>query len=277
MKKRKISDISELPVEFDPSKYNELNRLSIFDWLHLIEIRFHLNRRINSQPTDIELDGIKEEIIKLLDKPLPITRSIITEKFSDQSQKEPIENTHGVRSLDMFSIMSIANDHKAHGAAIDAYKKYIAGDSLTEQEREILRTPSYITDNAPISFRATIATTTIDLAVPDKTLIANFSNWLKSIRSQTKTDPNKIGKWKESMRIPTDFIKKVTNACAVEYVDLFLWLKANDLEITDEACCEAILATTKRSISETTEKWASWLLSAKTIDTLNSHLISKPL
>ncbi|MER2541261.1 MAG: DUF6387 family protein [Azonexus sp.] len=275
MKPQKISDTSDLPPEFDAGKYNDLVRCSLLDWLHVIEVRFHLHRRLNDKSTtQSQMKAIRSDILSLLANPLPVFDSPFVENLSPQHRQEPIENTHSVRSLNMFSLMSIAHDRKHYGPAIDAYTKYFDGNPLSELERDLLRTSVFLLNSSDDLNRSPVVTTEIDLAMPDEMLIEDFKTWLTIIRSQIKTPPEKRGYGKQSKKIKLSVFESIRNACAVEYVDLFLWSKANNLEFTDALYCEAIYATTARSISETTEKWVNWLLSAKTIDTLKGQLAS---
>lgn len=181
------------------------------------------------------MDSLRDDVRALLENPLPISNSQLAEVVEDTStpnHHEPVENTFSVRSLNMFSLLTIAHDRQHFGPAIDAYARYIDGNALEELERHLLRSSIFAANSGDDLNRSPVVHTEIDLAMPDEMLIQDFRNWLKAVRSQIKAGPEIAGEGKQSKKIPEVVFRRIRDACSIEYVDLLLWSQAHDIEIT---------------------------------------------
>jgi hypothetical protein len=279
--KKIIRRTTELPDWYSLDKYDASNCLDAAGWYEHLTLRsgytFFLNHETfksrKANPT--EADKLRHEgIAYLRENPMSTNVDKVVEMLVGGGQLSALKHdpeyfsqvSNAISPLSFNRLYMIADCLKK--PTLDRFLKYMhdlfswdIGNPVTPSEDDIKWAHQWIFD--PIRkaiakegegqlFDGTIDVVEIDLSVPDKILVDQFTSYIKHVRAAY---PN----IKTARRFKRPEFPKWVDYAVLPYIDLEMWAEENNLSIPNRVMADAIFPDGEKgeeAVRKTTQKLA---------------------
>ena len=270
----------ELPEWFMLSRYEQLNRMEVRDWLPNLFIRAKfLDRNILPEEYRNEIEGLFNES----ENPPLICG------FGDKDIRQILESDGAdpAKQLETSTVRSMPAGHEAH-----AFNTISAGESklarrlaraaenlksgeIDEELDNLLKQPIDLLIHNQSKKRSRSAyhdnlSVDVNLQAPDKVIIDDFSRWLKAARSEFKMPAQKLFTKAKS----DDLIAYGV----LPYLDLTLWAALEQVRIPYAVMADALFpdagVDTPYRVRRVTKRYADWAIQWSVIAAFYRQIVS---
>ncbi len=254
-----IKYFSELPSWFERSKYNEVHQLDEAGWHLQLSIRATLSNHLDSpdfsacEKTMKALNWLRlTPIIKT-----PIDLSLAHLVYSDtlELEKQQPKYSLGIHTMTINELFLLRHqiDYKKRTYMQDHWNK------IENVDPDIsFKIPAWADDPVVEDREIDRHPLCINLTLPDSILIEQFKKYLLILRDKTGTED-----WLKPIK-RHDF-KDWVYFGVLQYIDLTIWAKENNYQISNRIMADAIFAEGEGGediVRKSVKPLAEWLLSS---------------